>query len=187
MDPLKKYVLKYQFLRLRFFIIPSAEKRSKLLKKKNYFYEMGENVHFQPRKLPADPKFIKFHNNIVVAAGVSFITHDVINRMLSHLSDTPEEMEPHLGCIEVCDNVFIGSGVQIMPNVRIGSNVIIAAGSIVTKDIPDGSVVAGVPAKVIGSFEDVKKKRIEECASITEKNRLKRVNIEWEKFNAQRR
>ena len=63
------------------------------------------------------------------------------------------------GCIEVMDNVFIGSGTIILPNVKIGSNVIIGSGSIITHDIEDGSVVAGVPAKKIGTFDDYMKKR----------------------------
>lgn len=46
-----------------------------------------------------------------------------------------------------------------MYNVTIGNNVIIGAGSIVTKDIPDGVVCAGIPCKVIGSFEDFVEKR----------------------------
>ena len=54
---------------------------------------------------------------------------------------------------------MIGSGTRIMYNVRIGSNVIIGAGSIVTKDIPDNSVAAGVPCRVIGKFEDLVEKR----------------------------
>ena len=64
-----------------------------------------------------------------------------------------------LGCIEVGDNVMIGSGTRILYNVRIGSNVIIGAGSIVTKDIPDNSVAAGVPCRVIGKFQDLVEKR----------------------------
>ncbi len=68
------------------------------------------------------------------------------------------------------DNVFIGANSIIMPNVRVGSNTIIAAGSIVTKDIPSGSVVAGVPARVIGEFEDVYNNRVQE--STKQKNLL---------------
>ena len=45
--------------------------------------------------------------------------------------------------------------------VHIGNNVIVAAGAIVTHDIPDNSVVAGVPAKIIGTYEDAMKKHKE--------------------------
>lgn len=61
--------------------------------------------------------------------------------------------------IYIGDNVMIGSNSIIMPNVKIGNNVVIAAGSIVTKDIPDNSVVGGIPAKVIGSFDSLVEKR----------------------------
>ncbi len=52
---------------------------------------------------------------------------------------------------EIGDNVDISSGSKILGPVRIGSNVIIGANSVVTKDVPDNCVVAGVPAKVIAS------------------------------------
>lgn len=47
-----------------------------------------------------------------------------------------------------------------MCDVKIGTNVIIAAGSVVSKDIPDNSVAAGVPCRVIGDFETFVQKRI---------------------------
>ena len=52
------------------------------------------------------------------------------------------------------NNVFIGSGTRILYNTRIGNNVIIGSDSLVTKDIPDNSVYAGVPARRICSFEE---------------------------------
>lgn len=84
------------------------------------------------------------------------------------------------------DNVFIGSGTRIMPGVKIGPNAIVAASSVVTKDVPEGVIVGGNPAKVIGSFAALLEKRKIESESITEKNRLKRVETEWEKFNQSR-
>ena len=110
--------------------------------------------------------------------------HYVFNNMPDRQEN--EKYESHLGCIEIMDNVFIGSNAKIMPNVRIGPNAIVAAGAIVTKDVPEGTIVAGVPAKVIGSFDEIRKKRAVEGREINEKNRLKRVDSEWEKFYTQR-
>lgn len=54
---------------------------------------------------------------------------------------------------------MIGAKTMILPDVKIGNNVVIAAGSVVTKDIPDNSIVGGVPAKVIGDFNKLVEKR----------------------------
>lgn len=55
--------------------------------------------------------------------------------------------------INTGDNVYVGTGTTILGPVSIGNNVIIAAGSVVVKDIPDNCVVAGVPAKVIKTID----------------------------------
>lgn len=184
------YVLKNQLDRLVYMFIPSAESRSARLKKRKFFAEIGENVHFQPRKLPADPQYIKLHNNIKIAADVTFVTHDIIHKMLNHLY--PKETAPfkiHCGCIEIMDNVFVGAGTIIMPDVRIGPNAIVAAGSIITKDVPEGSIVAGIPAKPIGKFDDFVAKRRKENEDIPgEKveDMPNRAAPEWEKFYAKR-
>lgn len=51
--------------------------------------------------------------------------------------------------ITIGDDVWLGGNVTVLPGVTIGSNVVVAAGAVVTKDVPDGSVVAGVPARVV--------------------------------------
>ena len=116
------------------------------------------------------------------------MTHDIMHYVFNNMPENADKVEykSHLGCIEIMDNVFIGSGVKIMPNVRIGPNAIVASGAIVTKDVPEGTVVAGVPARVIGSFDDMMKKRALESSGITEKNRLRRVESEWELFYKKR-
>lgn len=53
------------------------------------------------------------------------------------------------GCVHVGENTLIGAGSVVLPRIRIGSNVVIGAGSVVTRDIPDGVVAFGNPAKVI--------------------------------------
>ncbi|MBJ7538251.1 acyltransferase [Marinomonas sp. C1424] len=59
------------------------------------------------------------------------------------------DMESQIGKIHLKENVWLGTGVTILGNVTIGKNSIIGAGSIVTQDIPDNVIAAGVPAKVV--------------------------------------
>lgn len=66
--------------------------------------------------------------------------------------------QENLGCIDIKDNVFIGSNVTILSNVSIGPDTIVAAGTLVNKSIP-GRVYAGVPAKYICSLEEFMEKR----------------------------
>lgn len=62
----------------------------------------------------------------------------------------PQERELHSkGAVEIGDNVWIGTNACIMPGVKIGNGVTVAANSVVTHDVPSYSVVAGIPAKVV--------------------------------------
>ena len=129
-----------------------AEERGKYLREKKIFASVGENVHFQPRLVPLYPELIKLHNNIMVSAGVRFITHDASFVVLNRLNKGrfPEK----IGCIEVMDNVYIGYNATIMPNVKIYNNVIVGAGTLISKDLAPNGVYVGVPAKRICSFDD---------------------------------
>jgi len=148
---------KKQLRRIRIALIFESKKRTKYIIKKHVFKSVGENFFFQPRFIPSDPELIKFHNNVTVASGVTFINHDLIHNVMKNINN--EWYDYYSGCIEIMDNVFIGSNSTILPNVKIGPNVIVAAGSVVTKDVPENSVVAGVPAKVIGTFDEYMSKR----------------------------
>ena len=75
----------------------------------------------------------------------------------SHGTTTAEELQtpPALrklhskGPVIIGDNVWIGEGACILPNVNIGNNVIIGANAVVTKDVPANCIVGGIPARVI--------------------------------------
>ena len=95
---------------------------------------------------------------------MQFLTHDGTHRVLNKIEKLMSVQEgkkfpEKVGCIEIGDNVFIGSGTYITYNVKIGSNVIIGACSFVNRDIPDNCVVAGVPARVIKTFDEYLEKR----------------------------
>ena len=140
----------------------SGRKRSNFLADSCMFAGFGENVYWYSRSIPEEPYMVKLHNNIVIAARVNFITHDVINDMLSRKIGVElgtEFAEYHMGTIEIFDNVAIGSDVTIMYNTKIGPNAIVAAGSVVTKDVPEGAIVGGNPARVIGKVDDLIEKR----------------------------
>ena len=168
-----------------------AGKRGEYLKKKHIFASVGDNVRFQPRLVPLYPELIKLHNNIMIAAGVRFITHDTTCSVLNHLGrgHFPERV----GCIEVMDNVFIGNATNILPNVKIGCNVIIGANSTVTRDLEDNGVYAGSPARRIGSFEEFIKKNVRNSGGgnypFVQRNQCiteEEVRCAWDMFNAQR-
>lgn len=75
--------------------------------------------------------------------------------LLAHDASTKRALGMvRLGKVTVGDRVFIGAGTIVLPGVRIGNDVIIGAGSIVTHDIPDNSLAAGNPARVLDSTEN---------------------------------
>ena len=144
----------------------SSGRRANYLKKHHIFKNMGEHVSLQMRKIPLYPKLISFGNNIMVASNVSFLTHDAIHHVFNGLLEGQGEsrrVNEKAGCIDIRDNCFIGANSIICNGVRIGPNAVVAAGAIVTKDVPPGCVAGGVPARVIGSFDDLLGKRIMEA------------------------
>lgn len=171
--------------KVRFMLIVSGEDRASFLRKRQLFRAMGNDVFFQPRKLPNDPNLILFHNNITVASDVTFVSHDVMHRVFNakHGAKVTRINE---GCIEIMDNVFIGSNSLILPDVRIGPNAIVGAGSVVTRDVPEGSVVAGVPAKVIGRFDDLEDRRRRKMDAFEGVSRSEIDDLLWRDFWARR-
>ena len=134
-------------------VIPGAGRRTRFMKKHRLYGAIGDKCVIQKRKLPLYSNLIYLHNNVKIASNVGFVTHDIIHTMLNAKDPGSGHIE-RVGCIEVMDNVFIGSGTRILYDARIGSNVIIGSDSLVNKDIPDNSVYAGVPARFICTFDE---------------------------------
>lgn len=70
---------------------------------------------------------------------------------------TPMGRRKHIGIaspVHIGNDVWIGGNVTILPGITIGNNVVVAAGAVVTKDVPDNCLVGGVPAKKIKDIPD---------------------------------
>lgn len=165
-----------------------AARRGRYLKQKKICAFVGENVRFQPRLIPLYPELIRLHDNIMVGAGVRFVTHDATHTVLNRLGEGkfPEQV----GGIEVMDNVFIGFNAIILGNVRIGENCIIGAGTLVNRDLEAGGIYGGVPAKRIGEFSDfVAKRKAGQYPTVLHNQHISQEEIQkaWEDFDRQRR
>lgn len=162
----------------------TAIKRAEYLKKHDILYHIGDNCMTMFRKIPLYPKLISFGDNVWIASQVSFVPHDVIHRMLNNKLETTEFHE-NIGCIDIKDNVFIGSNTTILPNVTIGPDAIVAAGTLVNKSIR-GGVYAGVPARYICSLDEFieKKKQYPQIVITRGKGGLSEETIEaaWKRF-----
>ena len=146
----------------------TAIKRAAYLKKHDILYHISDNCMTMFRKIPLYPKLISMGNNVWIASDVLFVPHDVIHRMLNNKLGT-DEFQENLGCIDIKDNVFVGSNSTILPNVTIGPDTIIAAGSLINKSIPGNGVYGGVPAKYICSLDELIAKNTFDTVSLKHK------------------
>lgn len=180
---------------LRMFSILEPVKRTEYLRKNNIFASLGENCSIEDRIIPLYAKCIRIGHNVRLASHVLLITHDVSYFVLNNLglkNSRGKRFEEKIGCIDIGDNVFVGSNTTILYDVKIGNNVIVGAGSVVNRDIPDNSVVAGVPARVICSFEEFVEKRKKDVSYpdkiATSNQRISDELIDWcwEQFRKKR-
>lgn len=114
-----------------------------------YNIEIGENFYANHNCVILDCAKVKFGDNVFVAPDCGFYT-------AGHPIDYERRNKGYEYAypITVEDNVWIGGGTKVMPGVTIGSNVVIGAGSIVTKDIPDNVIAVGNPCRVLRSITD---------------------------------
>lgn len=103
---------------------------------------IGKNVFINHDCSFLDLGGITIEDDVLIGPKVSLITEN-------HPIDPSQRKSLDLQSIRIKRNAWIGAASTILPGVTVGENAIVAAGSVVTKDVPDNVVVAGVPAKMI--------------------------------------
>ena len=111
-------------------------------------FKHGERCAFMGEVIidPGHCWLIEVGDDVTLAPRVHVLAHD---------ASTKRELGyTRIAKVKIGNNVFVGASTIILPGVNIGNNVIIGAGSVVTHDIPDNSVAAGNPCKVITTYDE---------------------------------
>jgi acetyltransferase-like isoleucine patch superfamily enzyme len=115
---------------------------------------VGERCKLISTNFGSEPYLVTLGDHVEITQGVQFVTHDGGVWVLRDRHPDLDVVAP----IVVEDNVFVGLGSILLPGIRIGRNSVVAAGSVVTKNVAPGTVVAGVPARPICTIEEYEKR-----------------------------
>lgn len=124
---------------------------------------IGDNTYIYSRNALIDhsrPSLVEIGSNCFMNQRFTLLTHDYVAKVF--LGRGMDFMNSS-GKVVIGDNVSFGQNVMVLKGVTIGDDSFIGAGSIVTKDIPAGSVAVGTPCKVIMTIDEYFKKRQEQC------------------------
>lgn len=150
----------------RYYYTSSSDRSLEYYRRRGVKIGSGTKI-FAPKHIQIDisrPELLEIGENVFLHRGTIILTHDWASWCFVN---SHNEFLPSHGKVKIGNNVWLGENVTILKGVTIGDNVIIGIGSIVTKDIPSNSVAVGVPAKVVGTYEDYYLKRkevyVDEC------------------------
>ena len=135
----------------RRFCNPLGDEYAEFLRRHGSLNAIGENCSILISTNFSDPPYVRLGNNVQFST-CTLIGHDGSIGMLNQAYGVKLDS---VGKIDIRDNVFVGFQAIILPGVTIGPNAIVAAGSVVTKDVAPGDIVGGVPAKPIGRVDDL--------------------------------
>ncbi|MGD9211273.1 MAG: acyltransferase [Desulfobacteraceae bacterium] len=133
------------------FFVPSGFAYAAYLKRCALLHHQGDNCFISKSANLPDPYLTSIGNNVWITSGCQLLCHDASVVMINFIFD---QRYDRVGPIILNDNVFLGNNVIILPNITIGSNVIVGAGAVVTKNVPDNTIWAGNPARMLCTFQD---------------------------------
>jgi len=124
------------------------------------FVEIQKNARVGKRCKISSHTFIcegvEIEDNVFIGHSVTFI-NDTFPRATTASGELQTEADWRVETTRVCKGASVGSGSTILSKVTIGENAIVGAGSVVTKDVPPNTIVAGNPAKFLRFVEQEKK------------------------------
>lgn len=117
-----------------------------------FYTDFGRNIHI------GKSVYINVGGTFVDLGGIYIDDHVLIGpnvtiASVNHRLASTDRRNLDLNPVHICDNAWLGANVTVTPGVKIGENSVVAAGAVVTHDVPANTVVAGVPAKPIKKIE----------------------------------
>lgn len=107
----------------------------------------GKNIFINKNVTLVDLGGITIEDNVLIGPRTTIIT-------VNHLLEPQHRSGLFVKPVLIKKNVWLGANVTVLSGVTIGENSVVAAGSVVTKSIPDNSIVAGIPAQIVKSIVD---------------------------------
>lgn len=120
----------------------------------------------------SEPWLISIGSRVQITDGVRLLTH---GGGWTLRSENPSF--DSFGAISIGDGTYIGNSVIVLPGVSIGNCVVVAAGSVVTKSVPNNVVIGGNPARVICSLKDYKESSAKHDMGTAGKSRAEKMRI----------
>ena len=117
-----------------------------------FYTDCGKNIHIGERVFINTGCTMQDQGGIYIGDEV-LLGHHATIVTLNHDQDPEKRIDLHPQPVRIGNRVWLGANVTILPGVTIGDGAIIAAGAVVSKDVPEYTVVGGIPAKIIKKIE----------------------------------
>jgi acetyltransferase-like isoleucine patch superfamily enzyme len=157
----------------RKFRLKYGSQRAVIRTLRNMGIHIGEGCRIYTADFGSEPWLIRIGDRVCISNDVTFVNHN-LNWPFQH----KYESLTGFGTIDIRDNCQIGVRATILSNVTIGPNAVVGACSVVTKDVPPNTVVAGNPARVICTLDEFEQRCLAGHIDVPEDREAARAVLE---------